>query len=316
MKKKIFITGAAGFIGFHLAQHLHQRGDHVIGFDNFNDYYAPLLKKQRADILKKTGIEVISGDICDKSTLDRSIKNQGTTHILHMAAQAGVRYSLINPTAYLHSNLEGFLNILEICRHSTIKLCYASSSSVYGLNAKIPFSVGDPTDHPASLYGATKKANEVMAFTYHHLYGIPMTGLRFFTVYGAWGRPDMAYFSFTKAILEGSPIELFNHGTMQRDFTYIDDIVAGTVAALDLEAPCEIFNLGNHRPEKLSRFVEILESLLGKKANTVLAPMQPGDVPITYADIERSTQLLGYHPQTSLEKGLSIFVEWYLKHFF
>ncbi len=315
MKKNVFITGAAGFIGFHLALHLQARGDHVLGYDNFNDYYDPELKKQRANELKKNKISVLHGDICTKKRLHDAVQKHSTTHIVHLAAQAGVRYSLVNPQAYMASNLEGFSNILEICRHSSIKLTYASSSSVYGLNSKIPFSEGDQTDHPASLYGATKKANELMAFCYHHLYGIPVTGLRFFTVYGPWGRPDMAYFSFTKAILENKPIELFNHGAMQRDFTYIDDVVAGTAAALDLEAPHEIFNLGNHRPEKLSHFVEILEKLLNKKAHTTLVPMQPGDIEITYADIEKSRSFLGYIPKTSLEQGLKYFTVWYKRFY-
>jgi UDP-glucuronate 4-epimerase len=313
MKKNIFITGAAGFIGFHLARSLHARGDHVIGYDNFNDYYDPALKIERANELKRLGVKVIKGDINQKEKLFKAIKDHKTTHLAHMAAQAGVRYSLINPQAYVKSNLEGFLNILEACRHSSIKLTYASSSSVYGLNTKVPFSITDPCDSQASLYGATKKSNELMAHTYHHLFGVPVTGLRFFTVYGPWGRPDMAYFSFSKAILEGKPIEIFNHGRMQRDFTYIDDIIDGTIAALDLESPYELFNLGNHKPEKLMAMIKILEDLLGKKAKKILAPMQPGDVLTTYADIEHSQSRLGFQPKTSLKAGLKKFVEWYLE---
>jgi UDP-glucuronate 4-epimerase len=311
MKKNIFITGAAGFIGFHLACHLNSRGDNVLGYDNFNDYYSPDLKRARAQHLRKLGIKVIKGDLCNVKKLTKAAADFKTTHIAHLAAQAGVRYSLINPHAFVKSNLDGFLNILEICRHSPIKLVYASSSSVYGLNTKIPFSESDPCDQQANLYGATKKSNELLAFSYHHLYGISTTGLRFFTVYGPWGRPDMAYFKFTKSILEGQPIEVFNHGKMERDFTYIDDIIAGTTAAIDLEAPCEIFNLGNQRPEKLQNMVDILEKLLGKKANRILLPMQAGDVLSTYADISKSQEHLNFQPQTSLRQGLKKFVDWY-----
>jgi len=315
MKKNVFVTGVAGFIGFHLARHLHARGDYVVGYDNFNEYYDPGLKLERANELKKLGIKVFKGDICQKEKLFKAIKNHKISHIAHMAAQAGVRYSLVNPQAYVKSNLEGFVNILEACRHSSIKLTYASSSSVYGLNTKVPFSITDPCDRQASLYGATKKSNELMAHTYHHLYGIPVTGLRFFTVYGPWGRPDMAYFSFTKAILEGKPIELFNHGLMQRDFTYIDDIIDGTIAAIDLEAPLELFNLGNHKPEKLLTMIKILEEHLGKNAEKILAPMQPGDVLTTYADIDHSKERLGFDPKTSLKKGLKNFVDWYREYY-
>ncbi len=311
MKKNIFITGAAGFIGFHLAKTLHGRGEKVVGYDNFNDYYSPELKRKRASELKRLGVKVLAGDICDASHLDASIKKHAITHVVHLAAQAGVRYSLINPQAYVHANLEGFVNILQTCRHESLKLTYASSSSVYGQNTKIPFAETDKTDQPASFYGATKKSNELMAETYHHLYGISVTGLRFFTVYGPWGRPDMAYFSFAKAILEEQPIHLYNQGNMQRDFTYIDDIVAGTIAAIDLEAPCELFNLGNHRPEPLSLLVSLHEKYLGKKAKIILAPMQPGDVLTTYADITHSQEKLGFHPSTPLEEGIRRFVDWF-----
>ncbi|HRD55851.1 MAG TPA: GDP-mannose 4,6-dehydratase [Parachlamydiaceae bacterium] len=310
--KKILVTGAAGFIGFHLAKQLHARNDTVFGYDNFNSYYTPKLKEMRADSLKKLGISVARLDILDLDFLKKFIEENGITHIAHLAAQAGVRYSLDHPQEYAKTNISGFLNILEACKQFPhLKLTYASSSSVYGLNSKIPFSTEDQTDAQASFYGVTKKANELMAATYHHLYKIPVTGLRFFTVYGPWGRPDMAYFSFAKAINEGRPIELFNYGEMERDFTYIDDIVAGTIAAIDLGAPCEIFNLGNHQPVKLLKFVEILENALGKKAKTILKPIQPGDVVSTFADIEKSQKKLGFYPRTSLEEGISHFAKWY-----
>lgn len=310
--KRIFITGAAGFIGFHLARYLCQRGDHVIGYDNFNDYYLPKLKRDRQKELTKTGISIIEGDICDRSKLQSAIEKHQTTHIVHLAAQAGVRYSLENPEAYLKSNLEGFLSVLEICRqHPDVPLIYASSSSIYGLNKKVPFSLEDQTDRPVSLYGATKKSNELMAHSYHHLFGIPMTGLRFFTVYGPWGRPDMAYFSFTKAILEGRPIDIYNHGKMLRDFTYIDDIVEGTAAAIDLGAPYETFNLGHHHPDELLHLITLIEKELGVKAKKNFLPMQPGDVVSTFADIKESQKKLGFEPKVSLEEGIGKFVKWY-----
>lgn len=310
-KRRVFITGAAGFIGFHLAQKLHQCGVPVLGFDNFNDYYSPQLKKDRLKILNSQGISVAKGDICDQEALLNQIKSHQTTHLVHLAAQAGVRYSLVNPQVYVKSNVEGFINILEACRQLNLPLTYASSSSVYGLNEKIPFSEQDRTDHPASFYGATKKANELAAATYHHLYKIPVTGLRFFTVYGPWGRPDMAYYSFCESITQNKPIDLFNYGKMRRDFTYIDDIIDGIIAAINLEANCEIFNLGNNRPEELITFVEILEKHLGIFAKKNLKPIQPGDVISTYADIDYSRQKLGFSPKTSLEKGLGKFVDWY-----
>lgn len=315
MTKKIFITGAAGFIGFHLCKHLLSRGDTVFGLDNFNDYYSPDLKRARAKILAQNGIEIIEGDICHPLLLNELISKHQITHLVHLAAQAGVRYSLVNPHAYIKSNIEGFLNILETCRrHPHVKLTYASSSSVYGTNDKIPFSIDDRTDHQASLYGVTKKTNELMASTYHHLYGISSIGLRFFTVYGPWGRPDMAYYSFTKAIAEGRPIEIYNHGKMMRDFTYIDDIIQGTIAAIDLDAACEIFNLGNHQPEELHTFIEIIEECLGKKAKKIDLPMQLGDVKKTYADISYSQSQLGFSPKVSLKEGIPQFVEWYLNY--
>lgn len=314
--KKIFITGAAGFIGFHVAQALHARGDTVIGYDNFNDYYNPDLKRKRAQILAEKNISVIEGDICNSELLKNSVSKHDTTHFVHLAAQAGVRYSLSDPHAYLKANIEGFLNVLEICRQmSAVKLVYASSSSVYGKNEKTPFSINDVTDKQASLYGVTKKSNELMAFTYHDLFGISVTGLRFFTVYGPWGRPDMAYFSFTKSILEEKEIDLFNYGKMQRDFTYIDDIVAGTVAAIDLGAGCELFNLGNHRPVEIAHFISVIENAVGKKAKIRYLPHQAGDVTTTYADISHSSTKLGFSPKTCLEEGIPCFVKWYKQEY-
>lgn len=312
MPKTILITGAVGFIGFHLVKYLHQRGDTVIGYDNFNDYYSPELKRARERELQKQNIEVVLADVCNLKMLQATLDFNKVTHVVHLAAQAGVRYSLQNPQAYVKANLEGFVNILEACRkHPEIKLVYASSSSVYGQNTKIPFSEQDRTDQPASLYGTTKKANELMAYTYHQLYGMSVTGLRFFTVYGPWGRPDMAYFTFTKAILDEKPIEVFNEGKLKRDFTYIDDIVQGIVAAIDLGADCEIFNLGNHQPVELEHFIAIIETALGKKAQKKYLPMQKGDVLATYADITHSKEKLGFEPKTSLEQGIPAFVKWY-----
>jgi UDP-glucuronate 4-epimerase len=309
---KILVTGAAGFIGFHLCHRLHQRGNVVVGYDNFNDYYSVQLKKNRTAQIPD--IEVVEGDLCDFKKLDSLFQEHKFTHVAHLAAQAGVRYSVTNPMAYIKSNLEGFTNILEMCRKYKTTLVYASSSSVYGLNDKIPFSEKDKTDKPASLYGATKKANELMAFSYHHLYEIPVTGLRFFTVYGPWGRPDMAHFKFTKSIYEGSPIEVYNEGNMYRDFTYIDDIIDGTVAALDLGAGCEVFNLGNHKKEKLSYFIEVIEKALGKKSVKNYMPIQLGDVLTTYADVDYSKEKLGYSPKTSIEEGMQQFINWFLKY--
>lgn len=313
--KDVLVTGAAGFIGFHLAKHLKSRGDRVIGLDNFNDYYDPLLKRNRAQELAQYDVSILEGDICDAELLKNIVENYQITHFIHLAAQAGVRYSLINPQAYIKANVEGFVNVLETCRQfSGLKLIYASSSSVYGLNTKTPFSIEDRTDQQASLYGATKKTNELLAGTYHHLYQIPVTGLRFFTVYGPWGRPDMAYFQFTKAISEGQPIQIFNHGKMRRDFTYVDDIVQGIAAAVDLKSNHEIFNLGNHQPVDLLHMVDLIERGLGKKANKVFVPMQAGDVEVTYADIEHSHKKLGFFPKTNLEEGIPRFVDWYLRY--
>lgn len=312
ISKRILITGAAGFIGFHVALALKVRGDEVVGLDNFNEYYDPLLKRERARLLALKKINVVEGDVCDGLLLQRLLTEQSITHIVHLAAQAGVRYSLVNPQAYIKANINGFLSVLEACRQFPgVPLIYASSSSVYGTNKKTPFAVNDRTDGQASLYGVTKKANELMAYTYHHLYGIPVTGLRFFTVYGPWGRPDMAYYSFTKAILEEKPIDVYHFGHMQRDFTYIDDIVAGVLAAIDLGAPYEIFNLGNHRPESLASLISAIEESLGKKAKMRHLPMQPGDVEVTYADIETSRQKLGFVPKVTLAEGMKKFVAWY-----
>lgn len=310
--KRILITGCAGFIGFHLALHLKARGDFVIGLDNFNTYYDPKLKKARVLVLQKAGIEVVHSDIRQKDFVKLLLLRYGITHVVHLAAQAGVRHSIFEPDDYVAANLEGFVAILEACRYfPNLKLVYASSSSVYGLNQKIPFSVEDPTDQPANLYGASKKANEVMAHAYHHLYGMSVTALRYFTAYGPWGRPDMAYYRFTRQICDGDPIQVFNHGKMRRDFTFIDDIVKGTTAAIDLGAGCEIFNLGNNRPIDLLYLIQLLEEGLGKKANKELLPMQPGEVTETYADIEKSSRLLNFRPSVPLEEGILRFIEWF-----
>lgn len=316
MTRNILITGAAGFIGFHLARHLKGQGDNVIGYDNFNDYYLPQLKRDRASELDKIGVKTIDGDICDQNKLKETLLSHQTTHLVHLAAQAGVRYSLSHPNQYIKTNVEGFLNILEACRQRpSMKLIYASSSSVYGLNQKIPFSTDDRTDNQASLYGVTKKTNELMAQTYHHLFGITAIGLRFFTVYGPWGRPDMAYFSFTDAILKGKPIHVFNEGQMQRDFTYIDDIIAGTAAAIDSAEGCEVFNLGHHEPDELGTLISIIENELGHRAKKILMPMQAGDVVTTYADIRSSTDKLGFMPKVSLAEGISRFIAWHKGYF-
>jgi UDP-glucuronate 4-epimerase len=310
-KKRVFVTGAAGFVGFHLANALLDRGDEVLGLDNFNSYYNPSLKRKRAAELKKREIDVIEGDICDANYLEEILEKFKPTHLVHLAAQAGVRYSLTNPQAYVKANLEGFVNILESCRKFKIPLTYASSSSVYGRNDRVPFAITDNTDRQTNLYGVTKKTNELMAETYHYLYGLQVTGLRFFTVYGPWGRPDMAYFSFAKAIIEGQPIDVFAEGKLQRDFTYIDDIIQGTIAAVDLSSPCALFNLGNHQPVEVNELIALLELSLGKKAIKRFLPMQAGDMEKTYADISESTQKLGFVPKTSLAKGIERFVTWF-----
>ena len=307
--KQILVTGAAGFIGFHLVRFLLKRNDLVIGLDNFNSYYDPKLKRARA---AASGIDILDVDIRNTEQLKKILAQNQITHVVHLAAQAGVRHSLSHPDDYISANVQGFTSVLEACRSKPgVKLIYASSSSVYGLNKKIPFSIEDRTDNPANLYGATKKANEVMAQSYHHLFGIPVTGLRFFTAYGPWGRPDMACYNFTKLISEGKPIQVFNQGKMKRDFTYIDDIIKGIAAAIDLGAACELFNLGNNRPIDLLYMIELLENALGKKAIKEFLPMQPGEMVETYADIDKSVQQLGFQPSVQLEDGIIRFVDWY-----
>lgn len=332
---KILVTGAAGFIGFHLTKKLLAQGHEAIGIDNLNDYYDVKLKQARlAELEPADNFQFYQLDLADRSGIADLFERIKPETVAHLAAQAGVRYSLTNPHAYVDSNLVGFVNILEGCRHHHVRhLVFASSSSVYGTNPKMPFSVDDRVDHPVSLYAATKKANELMAHTYSHLYGLPTTGLRFFTVYGPWGRPDMAYFLFTKAILSGKPIQVFNQGRMQRDFTYIDDIVEGVVRVLERipqphpdsasdinssvasSAPYKIYNIGNNQPVKLLRFIEVLEDCLGVKAEKQMMPMQPGDVPATYADIEDLSRDVGFKPSTSIEVGISRFVDWYRSYY-
>jgi UDP-glucuronate 4-epimerase len=313
--KKIFITGIAGFVGFHLAQSLLKEGKKVVGIDNFNDYYDPSLKEERASILKALGAEISNIDISDFEKLSTFCKTHNYSHFIHLAAQAGVRYSIDHPFSYVKSNLIGFVNVLEICRSKPdIPLIYASSSSVYGLNKETPFSEKNRVDNPVSLYGATKKSNESLAFSYHHLYKIPMIGLRFFTVYGPYGRPDMAYFSFSKNILEKKPIKVFNHGKLKRDFTYIDDIVSGIRSCLDLNTGFEIFNLGNNQPETLEYFISCIEKELGVEAIKEYVEMQKGDVLETYADISHAKKLLNFSPKTSLKEGLSHFAKWFKKY--
>jgi len=306
-RKRIFITGIAGFIGSHLAKALIKRGDYVIGCDNFNSYYDPFLKRKRVEKLS----HITECDLNDQKLIEDLIDQHEITHLVHLAAQAGVRYSLENPKAYHDSNLSGFFSILETLRSRPhIRFIFASSSSVYGLNRKIPFSETDPTDHPANLYAATKKAAEALAFSYHHLYDIPTIALRYFTVYGPAGRPDMAIYKFAEAIRSGRPIDVYNNGQMQRDFTYINDIVDGTIRAIDYEAPFEIFNLGNSHPEPLLKVIELLEYSLGVKAHLNMLPMQPGEIETTYADIDKASRLLSYAPKTSIEEGIASFVEW------
>jgi len=316
------ITGAAGFIGFHVAKALLERGDRVVGVDNLNDYYDVKLKQARLAVLRTySGFVFTKLDIADRDGVIALVeRHQDLRSIIHLAAQAGVRYSLENPYAYIDANVIGTLVMLEAARRidGLTAITYASSSSVYGANQKQPFAVEDRVDQPVSLYAATKRSCELLAHTYSHLYGLPATGLRFFTVYGPWGRPDMAAYLFTSAILAGRPIQVFNEGRMARDFTYIDDIVAGTVAAHDRppvdEIPHRVYNLGNHRSEKLLDFIAVLERLLGRTAIKELLPLQPGDVPESFADIEASRRDLGFEPQTTIDVGLARFVEWY-KHY-
>ena len=310
--KRIFITGISGFIGFHLALALKQRGDAVFGCDNFNSYYTPALKHARAALLKQSGIDLFLFDVNEKQQLLNAIEKHQITHFVHLAAQAGVRHCLTHPETYVHSNLNGFVQVMEaLAKHPHIPLTYASSSSVYGLKTKVPFAESDPTESVASFYAATKKSNELIAASYHHIYKIPVTGLRFFTVYGPWGRPDMAYFLFSKAIAEGKPIQVFAQGLFQRDFTYIDDIIEGTIAAIDLQAKSEIFNLGNNRPHTVLELIAILEQQQGKKAVVNFVDTPLGDVPITYADIGKSERMLNYRPTTSLSAGLEKFPHWF-----
>lgn len=332
---KVFVTGAAGFIGFHLSLLLLDKGYEVTGIDNLNDYYDVKLKEDRLSILnKKKGFKFYRIDLKDKPSLDDVFKKLRFDYVINLAAQAGVRYSIENPYAYVDSNLIGFMNVLEACRHYPVKhLLYASSSSVYGGNKVAPFSTGHNVDHPVSLYAATKKSNELMAHTYSHLYGIPTTGLRFFTVYGPWGRPDMAYFSFTKNIIEGNPIKVFNHGRMERDFTYIDDIVEGVAKLINMIpaankewdereddistsfAPYKIYNIGNNQPVQLMKFINVLEKKIGKEAKKIYMDMQPGDVLRTYADVSDLERDIGFRPSTSIEEGLGKFVEWYKEYY-
>ncbi|MFP4236870.1 MAG: NAD-dependent epimerase [Desulfonatronovibrio sp.] len=346
---KILITGTAGFIGFHLALAFARRGDEVIGIDNINDYYDVNVKYGRLEYSgfsspydsgrliwsdKYPNLGFIRMNLEDREGLEKLFREQKFDRVCNLAAQAGVRYSLTNPHAYVNSNVVGYVNLLECCRHNNIEhFVFASSSSVYGLNETQPFSTHDNVDHPISLYAATKKSNELMAHTYAHLYGLPCTGLRFFTVYGPWGRPDMALFLFTRAIMEGRPINVFNHGKMQRDFTYIDDIVEGVVRVLDRvpagnpdwsgqnpdpassRAPYRLYNIGNNNPVQLMDFIAALEKTLGRKAEKNLLPLQPGDVPSTYADVEDLVEDLGYKPETTVQEGISKFIEWYRKFF-
>jgi len=310
---RVLVTGAAGFIGYHVAERLLTRGDQVVGCDNLNNYYAVSLKKARLDRLQgRDGFRFLRADVAEAAALDAVFAEGPFDAVCHLAAQAGVRYSLENPRAYAQSNLVGFLEILEQCRHrGTGNLVYASSSSVYGANEKVPFAEADRVDRPVSLYAATKVANELMAYTYHHLYRLPVTGLRFFTVYGPWGRPDMALYGFTQKLLAGAPIDVYNHGDMERDFTYIDDIVAGVVKALDTPLGCEVLNLGNSRAENLEHFIEVLAGALGVEAEKNYLPMQPGDVPRTFADGAKTRRLLGWAPTTSIAVGIPRFVAWY-----
>ncbi len=328
---KILVTGAAGFIGFHLVKYLLARGDEVVGLDNLNDYYDVNLKHARLEQLEgQDNFRFIKLDLVDRQGIEDLFKQEKFDKVVNLAAQAGVRYSLTNPYAYIDSNIHGFINILECCRHNDIKhLVYASSSSVYGANTSMPFSVHDNVDHPLSLYAASKKSNELMAHTYSHLYRLPTTGLRFFTVYGPWGRPDMAMFLFARAILAGEPIDVFNYGKMQRDFTYIDDIVEGVVRTLDHTAtantewsgvepdpgtsgaPYRLYNIGNNNPVELMHLIEVMETALGKTAAKNMLPLQPGDVPATYANVEALVADVGFKPETSIEVGVERFVKWY-----
>ena len=315
--KTYLVTGAAGFIGFHVSRALLDRGDNVVGLDNINDYYDVSLKEDRLRLLKDhQQFTLYKEDLANMEGLERVFADNPIQVVCNMAAQAGVRYSLLNPFAYQKSNLEGFLNLIHLAQqHKAENFVYASSSSVYGNNKKVPFSVKDPVDHPISLYAATKKANELTAHTYSHLYGLPCTGLRLFTVYGPWGRPDMALFIFTRAILSDQPIEVYNYGQMKRDFTYIDDIAQGVLASLDRSVSYAIYNLGNSRTVDLLYFIECIEKALGKEAEKKMLPMQPGDVAETYADISESKRELGFQPKTRIEEGIEHFILWYRSYY-
>ncbi len=335
MMKKILITGAAGFIGHNLSKRLLKEGRSIVGLDNLNDYYDPQLKKDRlAQLQQFDTFEHANFDMADRERTAQLFADHSFDAVVNLAAQAGVRYSLINPHSYVDTNLVGFVNLLEGCRHSGVKhFVYASSSSVYGANTNMPFSVHDNVDHPVSLYAASKKANELMAHTYSHLFGLATTGLRFFTVYGPWGRPDMALFLFTKAILEDRPIDIFNNGNMERDFTYIDDIVEGVARLVDhlpvpnkawsgdapdpatSYCPWRVYNIGNNNKEKLMRYIEVLEDCLGKKAEKNFLPMQPGDVPATYADVADLVREIDFKPNTTIENGIRNFVDWYREYY-
>src|SRR4030067_1232572 len=335
MKSKILVTGAAGFIGFSLSKRLVERGDEVVGIDNLNDYYDVNLKKARlAQLEGRQGFKFVKMSLEDREDILRLFKEERFDRPVNLAAQAGVRYSLINPYSYIDSNIVGFINLLEGCRHNEVKhLIYASSSSVYGANTKMPFSVHDNVDHPVSLYAATKKANELMAHTYSNLYKIPTTGLRFFTVYGPWGRPDMALFIFTKRIAEGKPIDVYNNGKMKRDFTYIDDIVDGIIKLIPIIpepnpnwngdnpdsatsfAPYKLYNIGNNQPVELLRFIEVIEEILGKKAIKNFMSIQPGDVPATYADVDDLIEAVGFKPNTPIETGIGKFIKWFSTYY-
>jgi UDP-glucuronate 4-epimerase len=317
MKKKILLTGGAGFIGSHVAKKLSEEGFFVVIVDNLNNYYSPKLKRDRLNFfLDKNNCEFIKSDIANYTSLKKVFQKNKFEAICHLAAQPGVSYSLKNPWAYERSNLLGTLNLLELAKeYSVNKFVFASSSSVYGASSKLPFSEKDTTETPISLYAATKKSTELMAYTYHHLYGISMVGLRFFTVYGPWGRPDMAYFKFADLISQGQPIDLYNFGQMERDFTYIDDIVEGVLAAIKKDFKFEIFNLGNNQSEKIDKFVGLIEKYLGKKAQKNLLPIQPGDVPKTWADIGKAKSQLDFSPKTSIEEGLEKFVFWYKDYY-
>jgi UDP-glucuronate 4-epimerase len=323
--RAILVTGAAGFIGFHVARQLLTEGRRVVGLDNLNSYYDPALKRARLNVLREHAhFNFVQTDLADRPAVAALFAEARFPVVVHLAAQAGVRYSIDQPHAYVDSNLEGFINILEGCRRNECgHLLYASSSSVYGANSKLPFSVTDNVDHPISLYAATKKANELMAYSYSHLYRLPTTGLRFFTIYGPWGRPDMAIFLFTKAIVEGGRIKLFNHGNMRRDFTYIDDVTRVVDRLIDRvpsgekegAPPARIFNVGNHKPEALMHVVAVLERELGREAIKDMLPMQPGDVPETFADVDDLMRDIGFRPETPIEDGIRKFVAWYRNHY-